>query len=145
MGSEMCIRDRLKSDLAESCEAAIDGQLWQHKLQWDNRAALGVVMACEGYPGRYQTGAVISGLEQADRKDIKVFHAGTRERDGHTYTAGGRVVCVTALGDSISAAQAQAYASVADINWSGAYYRTDIGYRALQRELTNSQLTGSSA
>ncbi len=136
---------RLKSDLAESCEAAIDGQLWQHKLQWDNRAALGVVMACEGYPGRYQTGAVISGLEQADQKDIKVFHAGTRERDGHTYTAGGRVVCVTALGDSISAAQARAYASVADINWSGAYYRTDIGYRALQRELTNSQLTGSSA
>ena len=101
-------------------------------MEWDERAALGVVMACGGYPGEYQTGNVINGLDDCPEKNVKIFHAGTNERDGRLYTAGGRVLCVTALGASIESAQNQAYSSARKIHWTDAYYRNDIGYRALK-------------
>jgi len=123
---------RLKSDLASLCEAALDRRLEHCPVEWDERAALGVVMACGGYPGEYQTGNVIHGLDDYPEKNVKIFHAGTSERNGQLYTAGGRVLCVTALGASIESAQNQAYASTRRIRWTDAYYRNDIGYRALQ-------------
>ena len=123
---------RLKSDLASLCEAALNRRLEHCPVEWDERAALGVVMACGGYPGEYQTGNVIHGLDDYPEKNVKIFHAGTSERNGQLYTAGGRVLCVTALGASIESAQNQAYASTRRIRWTDAYYRDDIGYRALQ-------------
>ena len=123
---------RLKSDLASLCEAALDHRLEHCPVEWDERAALGVVMACGGYPGEYQTGNVIHGLDDYPEKNVKIFHAGTSERNGQLYTAGGRVLCVTALGASIESAQNQAYASTRRFRWTDAYYRNDIGYRALQ-------------
>jgi len=123
---------RLKSDLADLCEAALTRRLEHCPVEWDERAALGVVMACGGYPGEYQTGNVINGLDDCPEKNVKIFHAGTNERDGRLYTAGGRVLCVTALGASIESAQNQAYSSARKIHWTDAYYRNDIGYRALK-------------
>jgi len=125
---------RLKSDLCELCLAALSGNLDSMTTEWDPRPALGVVMAAGGYPGSYDKGLVISGLDSADRADIKVFHAGTAERDGATVTSGGRVLCVTALGDTISAAQSTAYGAAKGINWQDAFYRGDIGWRAVERE-----------
>ncbi len=124
---------RLTSDLPELCLAAIDGRLHETQAEWDPRAALGVVMAAGGYPGSYRQGDPISGLPEVDA--CKVFHAGTRlDDDGQVVTAGGRVLCVTALGDSVAAAQQQAYRCIEQISWADAYYRTDIGYRAIARE-----------
>ena len=125
---------RLKSDLVALCDAALDGGLHQMQADWDPRAALGVVMAAGGYPGPYRTGDVIEGLPTDDRGDIKVFHAGTADRNGEVITSGGRVLCVCALGDSVALAQQRAYEQVKRIRWQGAYYRTDIGYRAVARE-----------
>ena len=125
---------RLQSDLVALCNAALDGQLDQTTAQWDPRAAMGVVLAAGGYPGNYDKGQVISGLDDADTEDSKVFHAGTAERDGDVVTAGGRVLCATALGNTVSEAQQKAYAQVEKIHWDGAFYRKDIGYRAIQRE-----------
>ena len=125
---------RLKSDLVALCDAALDGGLHQMQAEWDPRAALGVVMAAGGYPGPYRTGDVIEGLPTDDRGDIKVFHAGTADRNGEVITSGGRVLCVCALGDSVALAQQRAYEQVKRIRWQGAYYRTDIGYRAVARE-----------
>ncbi|QCU90744.1 phosphoribosylamine--glycine ligase [Thiomicrorhabdus sediminis] len=125
---------RLQSDLAELCLAAIDGKLEGMTTDWDERAALGVVMAAGGYPDEYRKGDVITGIENADSADIKVFHAGTASKDGQVVTAGGRVLCVTALGANVTAAQQRAYEGVAEINWDETYYRTDIGHRAVARE-----------
>jgi phosphoribosylamine---glycine ligase len=125
---------RLQSDLVELCEAALDRRLHQLQAQWDPRASLGVVMAAGGYPGEYRKGDVIDGLPAQESPGVKVFHAGTAERDGQVVTSGGRVLCVCALGDSVAEAQARAYAQVRQIHWDGAYYRTDIGYRAVARE-----------
>ncbi|MDQ7016664.1 MAG: phosphoribosylamine--glycine ligase [Gammaproteobacteria bacterium] len=125
---------RLQSDLAELCLAALDGTLSQKTAQWDERKALGVVMAAGGYPNHYAKGEVISGLEHADSENVKVFHAGTAEKEGKIVTSGGRVLCVTALGNSVKQAQAAAYQALDKINWSKVYFRTDIGYRAVQRE-----------
>ncbi len=91
-------------------------------------------MAAGGYPGSYDKGMAISGLEQADSPVCKVFHAGTRSEGDTVCTSGGRVLCVTALGDSISAAQQTAYAAVEGIDWDGAFYRRDIAWRAIERE-----------
>ena len=93
-------------------------------------------MAAGGYPEHYAKGEVINGLPDAETTDTKVFHAGTAERDGRVVTAGGRVLCVTALGRTVADAQARAYATVNRIRWNDAYYRTDIGYRAIAREKT---------
>lgn len=125
---------RLKSDLVALCLAAIDGHLERTDIEWDQRASLGVVLAAGGYPESYRTGDVIEGLPAVDDPACKVFHAGTREKDGKVVTAGGRVLCACALGDTIAAAREQAYRCVEGIDWADVYYRTDIGYRALERE-----------
>jgi phosphoribosylamine--glycine ligase len=125
---------RLQSDLVELCEAALDKRLDQVTAEWDSRAAVGVVMAAGGYPDAYNKGDVINGLETADSEQVKVFHAGTSMKEGQVVTAGGRVLCVTALGDSVAEAQQSAYQTVEKISWQDAYYRTDIAYRAVARE-----------
>jgi phosphoribosylamine--glycine ligase len=125
---------RLRSDLVELCLAALDGRLADMQADWDPRASRGVVLAAGGYPDSYRKGDVIEGLPQADDTDCKVFHAGTRDEGGAVVTSGGRVLCVCALGDTISRAQQQAYSCVAKIHWPDMYYRTDIGYRAIARE-----------
>lgn len=125
---------RLKSDLTLACEAALNHALSQVTLEWDNRVALGVVLAAGGYPNQYAKGAPIHGLEQVHTSNCKVFHAGTALKDNAIVTNGGRVLCVVALGDTVSTAQQNAYAAVKQITWDGVYYRTDIGHRAIARE-----------
>ncbi len=122
---------RLKSDLVELCDAALDGRLDQVKAKWDERVSLGVVMAAGGYPGSYAGGEPISGLDQAVTENGKVFHAGTKKIDDEIVTAGGRVLCVVALGDTVSDAQKHAYALTEKIHWKSAFYRHDIGHRAI--------------
>ncbi len=123
---------RLESDLVELCELALERRLDQATARWDPRAALGVVMAAGGYPGSYRKGDIIRGLGE-DPPDLKVFHAGTAIERGQVVTNGGRVLCVTALGESIAAARQRAYDRVGGIHWNDAYYRTDIGHRAVGR------------
>ncbi len=126
---------RLRTDLVALCLAALAGRLDQTEAAWDPRAALGVVMAAGGYPDTYEKGHPISGLEAAvGSPNRKLFHAGTKLADGEVVTNGGRVLCTTALGDGVGAAQANAYALVHEIDWKDAYYRSDIGYRAVARE-----------
>jgi phosphoribosylamine--glycine ligase len=123
---------RLKSDLFELLMAATSGQLAQQELQWDRRTALGVVMAAAGYPAAPRSGDAITGLPAA-AEDLMVFHAGTRlAEDGRVLTAGGRVLCVTALGDSVRLAQQRALQGVAGIAFDGAQWRRDIGHRAIR-------------
>jgi phosphoribosylamine--glycine ligase len=118
---------RLQSDFLEAIEATIDGRLDEIELRWDPRPAVCVVMAAGGYPGAYERGAVINGLEEAAKLgDVQVFHAGTADIEGQTVTQGGRVLGVTALGDSIEAARERAYEAVACIRFDGAQYRRDI-------------------
>ena len=125
---------RMRSDLVELCEAALDRRLDQVKINWDPRVALGVVLAAGGYPEKYDKGAIIQGMNVPERDDLKVFHAGTARCNSQIVTNGGRVLCVTALGDSVQQAQQRAYERVREIHWDGVYYRTDIGYRALARK-----------
>ncbi len=125
---------RLKSDLCALCNAALDCELDATDTEWDARPSMGVVMAAGGYPGSYGKGFEILGLEQADSDTTKVFHAGTASANGKTVTSGGRVLCVTALGDTISAARDAAYAGVEKICWEGVVFRRDIGWRAIERE-----------
>ncbi len=125
---------RLKSDLAGLCLAAIDGGLDQAEAEWDERASLGVVMAAGGYPEKYDKGDVITGLPEGESEGLKVFHAGTAMKDGNVVTSGGRVLCVTALGDNVGEAQKKAYEIVKKIKWNNVYFRNDIGYRAVNRE-----------
>ncbi len=125
---------RLESDLADLCLAAIDGTLADQNAQWTSQAAVGVVMAAGGYPFDYAKGDVISGIKAADATGCKVFQAGTKQTDdGQIATNGGRVLCVTALGDTVAEAQQKAYAGVAEISWDKVYYRTDIGHKAINR------------
>lgn len=126
---------RLKSDLHALCLAALDKKLNEVTANWDSRVALGVVIAAAGYPDNYQKGNVISGLKNFNTATMKVFHAGTQLNDkNEVVTSGGRVLCVTALGDDIIEAQKQAYQGVKTISWEKSFYRSDIGYRAVQRE-----------
>ncbi len=125
---------RLQSDLPELCLAAIDGRLDRAVARWDPRACLGVVMAAGGYPGLYEQGRRIHGLDSDFPEHVKVFHAGTRLDDHAVVTAGGRVLCVCALGGDVTAAQRDAYAACSRIHWEGAWRRGDIGYRAIRRE-----------
>jgi phosphoribosylamine---glycine ligase len=125
---------RLRSDLAKLCLAGARGELAGHTCDWDSRAAVGVVMAAGGYPGRYRKGDVIEGIPAAEAAGCKVFHAGTAERDGKVVTAGGRVLCVTALGEGVSRARELAYAGVSAITWPDVHYRSDIAHRAIARE-----------
>lgn len=124
---------RLSSDFVDLIAAGIDGTLNQVTAQWDDRAALGVVLAAGGYPDNYNKGDVINGLD-AEITDAKIFHAGTKEEAGKVVTAGGRVLCAVGLGDSVSAAQDKAYELVEKISWEKMYYRKDIGHKAIARE-----------
>lgn len=123
---------RLQSDIVTLFDAALAGRLHDVQAEWDDRVALGVVLAAGGYPNKYAQGDIISGLEN-EFPDTKVFHAGTRYETSNIVTAGGRVLCACALGDNALEAQAAAYARVAEISWDGMQYRTDIGYRAIDR------------
>lgn len=126
---------RLQSDLVELCLDALAGQLGRTPIEFDPRAAVGVVMAAGGYPEQYRKGDVIHGLTDApNTAQAKVFHAGTAVKDQQVVTQGGRVLCCTALGDTVTEAQAHAYALVKGIQWDGAYYRRDIAHRAITRE-----------
>lgn len=125
---------RLQSDLPELCMAALERKLDQHQAQWDPRCAVGVVLAAGGYPYAYRKGDVISGLDTPVANNQKLFHAGTQLRDGKVVTNGGRVLCATALGDTVSAAQKAAYALAAAIDWQDMVYRKDIAHRAIARE-----------
>lgn len=128
---------RLESDFVELILAATQGKLDQVTASWSPQPALGVVMAAGGYPDSYDKGFEISGLDQIDASLAKVFHAGTQLQNQTTVTSGGRVLCVTALGNNLQEAQNKAYQAAAKISWQGAFYRKDIGYRALQNN-TNS-------
>jgi len=123
---------RLQSDLLDACQAAVAGTLADLQLQFDPRVALGVVMAAGGYPGQYEGGDVITGLDK-NLADTKVFHAGTREEQADIVTAGGRVLCVVGLGEDVALAQARAYERLDLIGWRNRYFRKDIGYRAIDR------------
>lgn len=122
---------RLRSDLTALCEAALAGRLHEMSAQWDERAALGVVLAAAGYPESVRRGDAIEGLERAGRLPGKIFHAGTRLEAGRVLTNGGRVLCAVGLGAGIAAAQRAAYELAASVHWPGMHYRRDIGYRAL--------------
>ena len=125
---------RLESSLVLLVEAALAKALDKVEATWDPRPTVGVVIAAGGYPGDYAKGEVIEGLDAAAQLDGKVFHAGTALKDGQVVTAGGRVLCATAIGKSVSDAQQQAYRLAEKIRWNGSFYRTDIGYRAIARE-----------
>jgi len=131
---------RLKSDLVELCEAALAGELDKTSSEWDERAALGVVLAAGGYPDAYQKGAVISGLPTQEHEDSKVFHAGTQQVGDDIVTSGGRVLCVCALGIDIQEAQIKAYELAKSIHWDNIYYRTDIGFKAIKSIPVNSHI-----
>ena len=128
---------RLKTDLVDILEHAIDGTLDRVQAQWDRRTALGVVLAAPGYPESPRTGGVIRGLDRIDgasHPDVRVFHAGTAPSGSGVVTSGGRVLCVTALGDSVKQAQRAAYAAIGAISFDGMQYRKDIGHRAVARK-----------
>ena len=126
---------RMKSDLVAVILAALDGRLDEIQIDWDPRSAVCVVMASNGYPGLYEKGFIISGLERATATGAIIDHAGTAlDRQSKVITAGGRVLGVTALGDSFREAQANAYEAVERISWSGCYFRKDIAYQAIEKQ-----------
>ncbi|MDP2535115.1 phosphoribosylamine--glycine ligase [Alteromonas stellipolaris] len=125
---------RLQSDIVALCQAACKGELDSQTIEFDTRAAIGVVLAAGGYPGSYDKGDEIIGFESAAKLDGKVFHAGTSLEDGKVVTNGGRVLCATAMGNNVTEAQQKAYELVNTIQFKDAYFRTDIGYRAIARE-----------
>ena len=124
---------RLKSDLADICNKACEGKLENQTLDWDSRKAVGIVMAAKGYPNDYKKGGKIKNLP-IEHDGFKVFHAGTEYVDGDIRSNGGRVLCITSLGDSVQSAQKKAYSKLSSIKWDDSFYREDIGYRAIERE-----------
>ncbi len=124
---------RMKSDLVELCDAACDGKLDTKTCEYDERPAVGVVLAAEGYPQSPRKGDVISGLESAAEPGSKIFQAGTKQTDGKVVTSGGRVLCATALGSDIKEARDNAYKLAETVSWNGMFYRNDIAYRAIAR------------
>lgn len=125
---------RMESDLVDLCLDAIDENLENAESYWDPRASIGVVLAAGGYPASYDKGDVISGLSTQEADNSKIFHAGTAENEGKVITNGGRVLCATALGNTVSEAQKNAYELASTISWNGMFHRNDIGYRAIERE-----------
>ena len=124
---------RLNSDLTNLCSAAVHGNLANQQADWDPRPCLGVVMAAEGYPDSYRKGEVIKGLELSGNENTEVFHAGTKLVNNEVVTNGGRVLCVTAIADTVSEAQQVAYARMQEIHWPGSWYRRDIGHHAISK------------
>ena len=124
---------RLDSDIVELCEAALAGRLDSARLQWDPRVALAVVVAAGGYPASYSKGDPIEGLDSVSGTDAKIFHAGTRVVGDRVVTDGGRVLTVVGTGDDVQIAQRCAYDAIRQVHFSNAYYRRDIGYRAVAR------------
>jgi phosphoribosylamine--glycine ligase len=134
---------RMRSDLVTLCEAALAGRLEHASVDWDPRAAVGVVLAAAGYPENVRKGDVIEGLEAAATRPGKIFHAGTAQAGESVVTAGGRVLCAVGLGDSVLAAQRQAYDLVSVVRWPGMQYRRDIGHRAIEREQSDASFVRS--
>ena len=124
---------RLKTPLVELCRSALNGSLDSQEIEWDDRAAVGIVMAAGGYPDSYDKGDIIE-FPETIADDCKIFHAGTASKEGAVVTSGGRVLCVTALGHNVTEAQQKAYNLVDQVRWTNMYYRTDIAYRAIARE-----------
>jgi phosphoribosylamine--glycine ligase len=129
------ILPRLKSDLLSLLEATVDGELSGVQIEWDKRPAVTVVMASGGYPEKYETGKPISGLESAASENVQIFHAGTRRENGRVVTSGGRVLAVTALGDTIPLARDRAYEAVGKIHFEGCHYRRDIALSAVESKI----------
>jgi phosphoribosylamine---glycine ligase len=125
---------RLKSDLLDAIDAAIDGRLDRISISWDPRPSLGVVLAAQGYPGKVRTGDVITGHDAALAPGVKIFHAATKSENGKVITSGGRVMTVCALGSDLAKAQERAYAAAKNVQFDGMFYRRDIGYRALKKD-----------
>lgn len=125
---------RMKSDLVTLCLAGVNGELADMTAEFDQRAAIGIVLAAGGYPADYKKGLVIEGLPEQETEGLKVFHGGTAEVDGKIVTNGGRVLCATALGNTVTEAQQKAYALAKTISWDGMFYRNDIAHRAIVRE-----------
>ena len=124
---------RLKSDLIDMIQACFSGCISDYDVEWDQKSAMGVVMTSIGYPERFETGKIINGINTfSDKKDIKVFHSGTRLESNNILTNGGRVLCVTALGDGLNQSNRNAYSAVNQIDWDGKYYRKDIGFRVMK-------------
>ena len=124
---------RLKSDLIDMIQTCFSGDVSNYEIEWDKKSAMGVVMSSKGYPESYETGKEISGLDALSEKDdIKVFHSGTLLESNNILTDGGRVLCVTALGEDLSESHKNAYSAVKQINWDGKYYRKDIGFRVMK-------------
>ncbi|MDG2089683.1 MAG: phosphoribosylamine--glycine ligase [Gammaproteobacteria bacterium] len=128
---------RLQSDLVDLCQTALKGELERATIDFDSRPAVGVVLAAGGYPASYEKGKIINGLDTSQNSDNKIFHAGTAIKNGDIVTNGGRVLCATSVGDTVTAAQQLAYKLVGQISWDEVYYRTDIAYRAIERENSN--------
>ena len=127
----------MKSDLLPLLEATIDGTTERCAIEWDARSAVTVVLASGGYPGKYETGKVISGIEEAARlDDVQIFHAGTRREGSEVKTAGGRVLAVTALGSTLEAARARAYTAVSRIEFENCHYRRDIALNVVAANVT---------
>jgi len=133
---------RMRSDITALCEAALEGRLSRTEVDWDPRAAVGVVLAAAGYPETVRKGDVIHGLDAAAKRPGKVFHAGTAMRGTDVITNGGRVLCAVGLGDTVRAAQREAYDLVDAICWDGMQYRRDIGHRAVERERAGTTTAG---
>ena len=125
---------RLRSDLVELIQSCFDGTIESFPIEWDERTALGIIMASSGYPEKYETGFVINGLDLIDQKssDVKIFHSGTAIENGMIVSNGGRVLCISALGSDIIEVQKIAYDAVKKVTWDGVYYRTDIGDKAIR-------------
>jgi phosphoribosylamine--glycine ligase len=123
---------RLENNVVDVMDAVVDGRLASVRLSWSRQHAICVVAASGGYPGDYEKGKAISGLDEA-AKEALIFHAGTTAKDGQVVTSGGRVLGVTALGDTLAEAQRRAYSALAKIHFDGIYYRRDIGHRALKQ------------
>ena len=125
---------RLSSDLVELIQSCFDGTIESFPIEWDERSALGIIMASSGYPEKYETGLEINGLDKIDQSypDLKIFHSGTAIHNGKIVTNGGRVLCVTALGRDAKQAQKIAYDAVKKVTWTGVYYRSDIGDKAIK-------------
>ena len=125
---------RLSSDLVELIQSCFDGTIESFPIEWDERSALGIIMASSGYPEKYETGLEINGLNTIDQSypDVKIFHSGTAIHNGNIVTNGGRVICITALGSDVRQAQKIAYGAVKKVTWNGVYYRNDIGDKAIK-------------